>query len=42
MPYNPPLGWIGIGLNVWDKYDDGDNTWIGMSNAKGEWCVAYQ
>ena len=27
-PYNPPLGWIGIGLNVMDNY--GDNTWIGM------------
>ena len=40
-PYNPPLGWIGIGLNVLDKYDDGDNTWIGMSNIEGEWCVAY-
>ena len=40
-PYNPPLGWIGIGLNVLDKYDEGDNTWIGMSNIEGEWCVAY-
>ena len=40
-PYNPPLGWIGIGLNVLDKYDNGDNTWIGMNNSKGEWCVAY-
>ena len=39
-PYNPPLGWIGIGLNVLDKYDN-DNTWIGMSNVEGEWCVAY-
>ena len=40
-PYNPPLGWIGIGLKVFDKYDDGDNTWIGMDNSNGEWCVAY-
>ena len=39
--YNPPLGWIGIGLNVLGKYDDEDNTWIGMSNVEGEWCVAY-
>ena len=22
-----------------DKYDD--NTWIGMDNSEGEWCVAY-
>ena len=41
MPYDPPLGWIGIGLKVMDSYDDGDNTWIGMSNLEGEWCVAY-
>ena len=40
-PYYPPIGWIGIGLNVKDKYDDGDNTWIGMNNSEGEWCVAY-
>ena len=40
-PYDPPIGWTGIGLNVMDKYDDGDNTWIGMNNSEGEWCVAY-
>ena len=39
-PYYPPLGWIGIGLKVFDKYDN-DNTWIGMINCPGEWCVAY-
>ena len=39
-PYIPPLGWIGIGLKVMDKYDN-NNTWIGMSNVQGEWCVAY-
>ena len=38
-PYDPPLGWNGIGLKVMDKY--GDNTWIGMDNSQGEWCVAY-
>ena len=38
-PYDPPLGWTGIGLKVMDKY--GDNTWIGMNNSEGEWCVAY-
>ena len=38
-PYDPPLGWTGIGLKVMDKY--GDNTWIGMDNSPGEWCVAY-
>lgn len=40
-PYYPPKGWKGIGLRVIDKYDNKDNTWIGMDNIKGEWCVAY-
>ena len=39
--YNPPKGWTGIGLKVFDKYDNGNNTWIGMKNSPGEWCVAY-
>ena len=39
--YFPPHGWIGHGLRVLDKYDGGDNTWIGMNNSNGEWCVAY-
>ena len=34
-PYDPPIGWIGIGLKVFDKY--GNNKWIGMSNTEGEW-----
>jgi hypothetical protein len=38
-PYYPPLGWIGIGLKVIDKYEN--NIWIGMNNSEGEWCVAY-
>jgi hypothetical protein len=41
VKYNPPLGWIGIGLKVLDKYDNGNNDWIGMNNKEGEWCVAY-
>ena len=24
-----------------DKYDDGDNKWLGMDNSDEEWCVAY-
>ena len=39
--YDPPIGFHGIGLKVLDKYDGGDNTWIGMNNSPGEWCVAY-
>ena len=41
IDYYPPLGWIGIGLKVLDKYDKGNNDWIGMNNTEGEWCVAY-
>ena len=39
--YYPPHGWIGHGLNVLNRYDGGDNTWIGMNNSIGEWWVAY-
>ena len=39
--YDSPKGWIGIGLNVLNKYDDGDNSWIGNNNSEKEWCVAY-
>ena len=38
--YNPPIGWIGIGLNVLYKYGE-DNFWIGKNNSREEWCVAY-
>ena len=34
-PYNTPLGYIGIGLKVMDKFEN--NIWIGMNNSKGEW-----
>ena len=37
--YYPPLGWIGIGLKVMNKYED--DIWIGRENIEGEWCVAY-
>ena len=41
LPYEPPLGWIGFGLKVLDKYDNGDNNWLGNCNSPGEWAVAY-
>ena len=37
--YIPPTGWTGYGLKVYNVY--GDNTWLGMNNSEGEWCVAY-
>ena len=39
-PYYPPIGCIGIGLRVIDKYDE-DNKLIGKNNLIGEWCIAY-
>ena len=40
-PYEPPVGWIGIGLKVLEKYDYGCDNWI-EKNSRDEWCVAYQ
>ena len=40
--YKSPIGWTGHCLNVLNQYDNGDNTWLGMTGIKpGEWCVAY-
>jgi hypothetical protein len=39
--YYPPIGWTAFGLNVKNKYDNGDSTWMGHSNSKNEWCIAY-
>ena len=41
MDYYPPIGWVGHGLRVLGKYDNGDDTWLGMNNSAKEWCVAY-
>ena len=39
MKYIPPLGWIGIGLNI-TGYPDWEIR-CGHCNKEGEWCVAY-
>ena len=39
--YFPPYGWIGIALNIKDKYKEKNNKWIGKINKEGEWTVAY-
>ena len=39
--YNPPKGWIGFGLNVLGKYDNGNNDWLACNGREGEWCIAY-
>jgi len=40
-PYIPPNGWIGYGLNVLNKYDNGNNDWLACNGRQGEWCIAY-
>ena len=39
--YKPPEGWGGYGLNVLNKYDDGNNDWLACNGRPGEWCIAY-
>ena len=39
--YIPPDGWIGFGLNVINKYDNGNNDWLACDGRTGEWCVAF-
>ena len=40
-PYNPPDGWWGLGLNVINRYDNGNNDWLACDGRPGEWCIAY-
>ena len=40
-PYRPPIGWIGFGLNVRGKYDNGSDEWLNYDGNKNEWAVAY-
>ena len=37
--YIPPIGWIGIGLKVFDEFSN--DRWLDMQNIPGEWVVAY-
>ena len=39
--YIPPLGWMGYGLRVLNRYDLGNNDWIDYDNNPNEWAVAY-
>lgn len=40
--YIPPIkDWLGFGLNVLGKYDNGDNTWLDYRNLKGEFAIGY-
>ena len=39
--YIPPMGWVGIGLKVKNKFDNGNNLWLDNKGKKGEWAIAY-
>ena len=39
--YDPPYGWIGIGLKVIGKYKDGNN-WLEDISNNSEWAIAYR
>ena len=39
--YISPLSWTAYGINISDKYDFGDNSWLGNKNGIGEFAVAY-
>ena len=39
--YDPPYGWIGIGLNVLGKYEK-DNNWLEDISYKSDWGIAYR
>ena len=39
--YEPPYGWIGIGLNIRGKYDNGNDDWLECNDNKHEWAYAY-
>ena len=41
MLFRSPDGWIGYGLNVLNKYDNGNNDWLACNGRQGEWCIAY-
>ena len=39
--YTPAYGWTSYEFNIYDKYDNGDNTWLGCDGKFGEWANAY-
>ena len=39
--YDPPYGWLGIGLNVEGKYDNGNNDWLNNNTSSSKWAIAY-
>ena len=39
--YYPPEGYIGYGLNIIGKYDNGKNEWLDWNGLPFEWPIAY-
>jgi hypothetical protein len=39
--YKPPYFWKGFALRVLNKFDNGDNTWLGNEGKENEWAIAY-
>ena len=39
--YDPPYNWLGLGLSVLGKFDDGNDDWLEDISDKSEWAIAY-
>ena len=39
--YTPLFGWKGFALKVLNKFDKGNNAWLGNEGKEGEWAIAY-
>ena len=40
--YDPPYNWLGLGLSVLGKFDDGNDDWLEDISEKSEWAIAYR
>ena len=40
--YDPPYNWLGLGLNVLGRFDDGNDDWLEDISDKSEWAIAYR
>ena len=39
--YKPPYFWKGFALRVLNKFDNGDNIWLGNEGKENEWAISY-
>ena len=40
--YDPPYNWLGLGLSVLGRFDDGNDDWLEDISEKSEWAIAYR